>query len=120
MGAEQMDPLFYSMGYDKLPTNLPEYVFYYRRESQGVTVIFVIDYRRGIYISEDQYAHMKSRGVEFFRVRGEADVHMLTLILTEDTQTARKLCAGDSFCWLIDTVGRRLISMGSGLSWKII
>ncbi len=109
MGSEQMEPLFYSMGYDKLPTNLPEYVFYYRRESQGVTVVFVIDYRRGIYISEDQYAHMKSRGEEFFHARGEAEVHMLTLILTGDTQTARSLCAKDSFCWLIDTGCRRLI-----------
>ena len=109
MGSEQMDPLFFSMGYDKLPTNLPEYVFYYRRESQGVTLIFVIDYRRGIYISEDQYTHMKSRGAEFFRVRGEADVHMLTLILAEDTQRAKSLCAGDVFCWLIDTGSGRLL-----------
>lgn len=109
MESGQIESLFFTSGYGKIPTNLPEYAFYYHRESQGITVIFVIDYRRGIYISEDQYAHMKDQGREFFRARGEAEVHMLTLILTEDTQTARRLCAGDSFCWLIDTGANRLI-----------
>ncbi len=109
MEPEQIERLFYSAGYDKIPTNLPEYTFYYRREGQGITAIFVIDYRQGIYISEDQYAHMKEKGVEFLSSRAGTDVHMLTLILTADTQLAKRLCACDRFCWLIDTGCRRLI-----------
>ena len=109
MELGQIEYLFYTSGYDKIATNLPEYNFYCHRESQGVTVIFVVDYRQGIYISEDQYMHMKNKCEEFFRARGETDVHMLSLVLSADTQTARKLCAGDSFCWIIDTGSNRLI-----------
>lgn len=109
MEAGRMDELFCAVGYEKIPTNLPEYTFYYRRENQGITVVFVIDYRRGLYISEDQYEHMKSQGVGFFQAKGAADVHMLTLILAEDTQAAKRLCAGDSFCWMIDTGNSRLM-----------
>lgn len=109
MELGQIEYLFYLEGYDKIPTNLPEYVFFCRRENQGVTVVFVVDYHRGVYISEDQYAHMKKRGAEFFRARGGADVHMLSLILSEDTEAAKRLCAGDSFCWMIDKMSSRLI-----------
>lgn len=124
MRAEQMESLFYAAGYDKIPTNLPEYVFYYRRESQGVTVIFVIDYRRGIYISEDQYEHMKNQGTAFFGAGRETDVHMLTLILAEDTQAAKRLCAKDRFCWLIDTGSDRLLihedQTGDFYGWRAV
>lgn len=109
MGLEQLEYLFYSSGYDKIPTNLPEYAFYYRKENQGITVIFVVDYHRGLYISEDQYVHMKEKGAEFFRTRGEPNVHMLSLIISADMQSAKKLCVSDSFCWMIDTESGRLI-----------
>ncbi len=109
MISEQIENLFHVNGYSKTPSNLPEFTFYWRRESQGVTVIFVIDYRQGIYISEDQYAHMKERIVEFFRAREEWNIHILSLILSADTEKAKKLCISDSFCWMIDTSTDRLI-----------
>lgn len=124
MEYRQIEYLFYSAGYDKISTNLPEYAFYYCRENQGITAIFVIDYRRGIYISEEQYTHMKEKGVEFFRAGGEADVHMLSLILSEDTEAAKKLCIGDSFCWMIDMDSNRLIihenQVADFYGWKTV
>ena len=124
MESGQLEYLFYSAGYDKIPTNLPEYAFYFRNESQGVTVIFVVDYRDGIYISEDQYTHMKAKGAEFFRARGATDIHMLSLILSADAQMAKKLCVTDSFCWMIDTGSNRLIihenQVGDFYGWKTI
>ena len=120
----QIESLFYSAGYDKISTNLPEYAFFYRKESHGITAVFVIDYHRGIYISEDQYAHMKEKGTEFFRSRGETDVHMLSLILSENTETAKKLCVSDSFCWMIDMGSNRLIihenQVADFYGWKTV
>ena len=109
MDLGQIEYLFYSEGYDKISTNLPEYAFFYRRESHAVTAVFVVDYRKGIYISEDQYAHMKKRGAEFFRARGHRDVHMLSLILCEDMEAAKRLCISENFCWMIDKMSDRLI-----------
>lgn len=124
MISEQIENLFYENGYNKTPSNLPEFTFYWRKENQGTTVIFVIDYREGLYISEDQYVHMKDRVVEFFRARGEWDIHILSLILSADAEKAKRLCISDSFCWMIDTSIQRLIihenQVADFYGWKAI
>lgn len=109
MTSEQVEHLFYENGYMKTPSNLPEFTFYWRKENQGITVIFVIDYRREIYISIDQYAHMKEKIIEFFQAKGESEIHMLSLILSPDTEKTKKLCVSDSFCWMIDMNAGRLL-----------
>lgn len=109
MLSEQMEQLFYGNGYYKIASNLPEYTFYCRKENQGTTILFVIDYRQGLWVSEDQYAHLKHRIAGFMKEKGEEDVHILTLILSADTEKAKKLCISDSFCWMIDVVSKRLI-----------
>ncbi len=72
-------------------------------------MLHVIDYRQGLYISGDQYAHLKEKITEFFGSRGEREIHLMTLILSEDTEKARRLCEQDAFCWIIDTRAFRLI-----------
>ena len=124
MISEQIEHLFYENGYNKTPSNLQEFTFYWRKENQGIIVIFVIDYRQGIYISEDQYVHMKERVIEFFRAREEWNIHILSLILSADTEKAKKLCVSDSFCWMIDTSISRLIihenQVADFYGWKAI
>ena len=78
---ERLENLFFAQGYGKIPSNLPEFNFYCHREVQGLNVLYVIDYRQGLYISEDQYVHMKDRIADFFRARGETE-------LIHETQTA--------------------------------
>lgn len=105
----RLEELFFAQGYDKLPSNLPEFNFYCHREMQGINVLHVIDYRQGLYISGDQYAHLKEKVIEFFGLRGETEIHVMTLILSEDTEKARRLCEEDAFCWIIDARAFRLI-----------
>lgn len=118
----RLEDLFFAQGYDKLPSNLPEFNFYCHREMQGINVLHVIDYRQGLYISGDQYAHLKEKITEFFGVRGEPEIHVMTLILSEDTEKARRLCEQDAFCWIIDTRAYRLIVHETQISdfygWK--
>lgn len=106
---ERLETLFYEQDYGKIPSNLPEFNFYCRREAQGINVLYVIDYKQGLYISQDQYAHMKEKITEFFRSRGEQEIHVMTLALCTDTEKARKLCENDSFCWVIDAQEYRLL-----------
>lgn len=109
MESEQLESLFERNGYHKVPSNLPEFTFYYRRENQGTVVIHVIDYKQGLYISEDQYLHLKRRIMEFMHAKGEEEVHLLSLIFCSDTEKARQLSMGDNFCWIVDTGSNRLI-----------
>ncbi|MDE7199920.1 MAG: rhomboid family intramembrane serine protease [Lachnospiraceae bacterium] len=106
---ERLETLFLDQGYDKIPSNLPEFHFYCRREAQGINVLYVIDYRQGLYISTDQYAHMKEKISEFFHMRGDSEIHVMTLILCADIDKARKICENDSFCWIIDVQAYRLM-----------
>ena len=105
----RLENLFFEQGYDKIPSNLPEFNFYCRREVQGITVLHVIDYRQRLYISMDQYTHLKEQIEAFFRERGEREVHVMTLVLCDDTEKARSLCGGDNFCWVIDSREYRLL-----------
>lgn len=105
----RLEELFLSQGYDKIPSNLPEFVFYCRREAQGINVLYVIDYKQGLYISADQYDHIKKKIIDFFQARGEHEVHVMALVLCADTEKARQLCEKDSFCWIIDTQVYRLM-----------
>lgn len=105
----RLEELFLAQGYDKLPSNLPEFNFYCHREVQGINVLHVIDYRQGLYISGDQFAHLKEKIIGFFKSRGEPEIHVMTLILCEDTEKARRLCEQDAFCWIIDARAFRLI-----------
>lgn len=109
MISERMEQLFERNGYSKVPSNLPEFTFYYRRENQGTVVIHVIDYRQGLYISEDQFDHLKQKITEFMHSKGEQEVHLLSLILCDDVGKAKQLSIRESFCWMIDAVNRRLI-----------
>lgn len=106
---DRLENLFFERGYEKIPSNLPEFNFYCHREVQGINVLHVIDYRQGLYISEDQYTHLKEQIEAFFYHRGERDVHVMTLVLCDDTEKARKLCEKDSFCWIIDSCAYRLL-----------
>ncbi|MBD5519526.1 MAG: rhomboid family intramembrane serine protease [Lachnospiraceae bacterium] len=105
----RLEELFLSQGYGKIPSNLPEFIFYCRREAQGINVLYVIDYRQGLYISVDQYDHIKKKIIDFFRARGEQEIHVMALVLCADTEKARQLCENDSFCWIIDTQAYRLM-----------
>ena len=105
----RLEELFLSQGYGKIPSNLPEFIFYCRREAQGINVLYVVDYKQNLYISTDQYDHIKKRIIDFFQARGETEIHVMALVLCADTEKARQLCENDSFCWIIDTQAYRLM-----------
>ena len=106
---ERLENLFFAQGYSKIPSNLPEFNFYCHREVQGLNVLYVIDYRQGLYISEDQYTHMKDRIADFFRAKGDTEIHVMTLVLCVDTEKAKKLCEHEKFCWILDAQTWRLL-----------
>lgn len=105
----QLENLLMEQGFCKVPSNLPEFSFFFRRESAYVNVLHVIDYRPELYITEDQYMHIKEKILEFFQEKGFHEVHILSLLVGEDTEKAKRLCGNDSFCWLIDSTGNRLM-----------
>lgn len=74
-----------------------------------MNVLHVVDYKPELYITEEQYVHIKEKILEFFRVKGFNEVHILSLLIGEDIEKVKRLCGNDSFCWLIDSAGNRLM-----------
>jgi len=109
MVYRQLDDFLTEQGFCKVPSNLPEFSFFFRRESAYVNVLHIIDYRPELYITEDQYVHIKEKILEFFRAKGFHEVHILSLLIGEDTGKVKYLCGNDPFCWLIDPAGNRLM-----------
>ena len=109
MVFEQLENLLSEQGFHKVPSNLPEFTFFFCGESTYVNVLHVVDYRQGLYIAEDQYEHIKAKIYDFFSEKGISEVHILSLLVSQDTERAKLLCGNDSFCWLIDSAENRLL-----------
>lgn len=110
MTTEQLENWFITQGYNKVSSNLPEFSFYYHKENYGVNVVYVLDYRDGLYITLDQYYALKDKIYYFFENLGEKEVHILTLVLSDDFQKARQLTEKDSFSWMILKQEEKLVA----------
>lgn len=106
---EQLDLFFREMGYERIPSNLPEFSVYYRIEQSHVNAVQLIDYKEDLYLTEEQYTHISGKVTELFRQKGMTEIHMLSLIVSEDSAKARALCGSDRFCWILDTSIQRLL-----------
>ena len=109
MTFEQLEHLLTEQGFFKIPSNLPEFIFFFREENTYVNVLHVIDYRQGLYISQDQYEHLKKTIRDFFQEKGVKEIHILSLFISTDTEKAKLLCKEDAFCWLINPQENRLL-----------
>lgn len=106
---EQLERLLTEQGFSKVPSNLPEFSFFFRNENTYVNVLHIIEYKQGLYITEEQYAHIKETIRGFFRTKEAKDVHILSLLICPDMEKAKQLCGSDPLCWLIDPVWKRLL-----------
>ncbi len=104
-----LEQLLIEQGFYKVSLNLPEFAFFFHPENAYVNVLQVIDYHKGIYISMDQYEYIKELIRKFFQDRNINNVHLLSIIVSADTEKAKQICLEDAFCWMIDPVGNKLI-----------
>lgn len=108
--VEQLDDFMTGEGYCKVPSNVPEFTFYFHMESSYVNVFHVVNYERDLQLTAEQYFHIKDRIKNFFSQKNIQHVHILSLIICRETEMVRHLCQEDPFCWLIDSsVGRLVI-----------
>ena len=109
MVERQLNEFFEEEGYVGIPSNLPEFTIYFRMENAYVNVFHVVNYRQNLYISKDQYWHIKEKIRDLFSEKGISQIHILSLIICKDGNKARQLCADDTMCWIIDPYENRLM-----------
>ncbi len=96
-------------GFGKIVSNLPEFVFFYKQEMQSVNVLFVMDYHSGVYLTQDQYTHLKDGIRNLFASRGADEVHIMSLVIANDKEKVLSVSAGDRFCWQLSPELGRLV-----------
>ena len=109
MTREQLEAFLTEIGYNKIGSNLPEYAVFFRVENQGINAINVIDLSAHRYMTTDQYEFIKQKVVELFSQMSDKDVHILSLIIGDHTDSMRDICVRDPFCWYIMPSCNRLI-----------
>ena len=109
MVERQLNEFFTGEGYTGIPSNLPEFSIYFHMENNYVNVFHVIQYRQNLYISKDQYLHIKDKIRDLFLEKGIRNIHILSLIICNDGNKAKQLCADDAMCWMIDSCENRLM-----------
>lgn len=90
MLEQQLDDFMVEEGYTKVPSNLPEFIFYYHMENNYVNVFHVVYYEKNLYITKEQYQHIKDKIKDFFKAKNADDVHIMSLIVCREI-TSRNL-----------------------------
>lgn len=109
MVERQLNEFFAEEGYVGIPSNLPEFTIYFQMEHTYVNVFHVVYYRSNLYISKDQYLHIKEKIRNLFLEKGISQIHILSLIVCDDGNKARQLCADDTMSWIINPYENRLM-----------
>lgn len=107
--VEQLSEYMLNEGYQRVMTNVPGILFLFRQEMQSVNVILVIEYRRGVYVTADQYKLLKQQMHTIFSQQGAGELHVMTLIIAENPDVVGFVCGDEPFCWLINPKEQRLV-----------
>ncbi len=107
MFDDELKSFLFSEGYQYLPSNLPEFSFFYCIESGFVNIFLVIDYEKNRYITADQHIHIKKTAESLFRNQGIQDIHIMTLVIHKNREDWTDLFC-DRFCWTICLTEKKL------------
>lgn len=105
----QLDEYLKTIGYQVIPSNLPEFIIYYHLENNGVNIIHLVDCHDTFSITNEQFEHVKDTIIKLFGNKGIENVHILSLLVSTDVDRDKRLAMQDSFCWIINKKERKLI-----------
>lgn len=98
-----------TLGYTPLASNHPDFLAYYKKEQNFINVIQVIQYREGVFLTEEIYHSIQKRIEDVFQENGQVEVHRLSLILGHNIEAIKRFSEKDYFCWIIDDVAEQLV-----------
>ena len=106
---EKLEDFFIEQGFKKLMEFVPGFAVYFIMENRYANAVCLIDQTDHPEITAEQYEQITKKISWRFVDGGCLDVHMLSLILTDDENAAMRLSGDDAFCWLILEQENRLL-----------
>ena len=96
-------------GFFPITSNVSDISAVVKFESNLVNILQIIDYKKDLYLDNEQYEEVKNSLRTVFTEKGVSEIHILSLILSEDVEKGATLGQEDPFCWQVDIERLELI-----------
>lgn len=106
---EKIEYYFNDIGYKKLSAAIPGFTIFFELENGYVNAIMLVDQAGNPDMTKEQYDGFRTKTSWRFMDGGCIEVHMLSVILTDDLAAAEALNADDRFGWVILCSENRLV-----------
>ena len=106
---EQLKAFLALEGYTTVTSNLPEFLVFLKKEYRHVNVIYVIELEEGSTFSQERYQSVYDSACKLLEKNEIAEMHILTVLITDYPQHAAEVCMDDRYAWMIDRANRTLI-----------
>ena len=104
-----LEKFFGSRGYRKMASNIVDFPVYFTVDRNFVNVVQIVDIDANQTLSKVEFKNATQKISWRFMDRGMSDVHVLTILLSNDIERCLSLCEEDFFCWIIQKTNRQLV-----------
>ena len=109
MMRKKLERYLVTEGFFPLTSNISDISALVKFENNLLNILQVIDYRKELYLDKEQYEEVKKSLRAAFQDKGVSEIHILTLIASENPERGLILGEDDPFCWQIDTKTAKLL-----------
>ena len=96
-------------GFFPLTSNVSDISALVKFENNLLNILQIIDYKKDLYLDKEQYEEVKKSLRNTFQDKGISEIHILSLILSENAERGRQLGEDDPFCWQVDVESLELV-----------
>lgn len=109
MMRKQLERYLEKEGFFPLTSNVSDISALVKFESNLLNILQIIDYKKDLYLDKEQYEEVKKSLRGAFKDKGVSEIHILSLIFSEDMERGISLGEEDPFCWQVDTKTLELV-----------
>lgn len=106
---EELKAFLTMEGYVAITSNLPEFLVFLKKEYRHVGVLFVMELEEGSTFTEERYRSVYDSACKLLEKNGVTEMHILTMLITDDVHHASGVCKGDKYAWIINRSEKRLV-----------
>lgn len=106
---EELKAFLVLEGYSAVTSNLPEFLVFLKKEYRHVSVIFVMELEEGSTFTSERYKAVYESACKLLEKNGITEMHILTILITDDVNLASEACKEDKNAWIINRGEKTLI-----------
>lgn len=107
---KEMQEFLEKNGYRQVQGSMTGMSLCFQVNPNAVEVVSIIEQQPNFRLTKTDYDVIKKKVKALFLAQGFENVHIITLILTDDPEGYKDVSQDDAYCWIIDKTLRRVIS----------